>query len=100
MTLGVLEGGDPFISKYVRALHRDPYPSLDKEGYFKPLYQIRSPYLHHEPTHAVLSTGGNDIREILADMHKLDNCIKTLAINYKLVVEDIIKVIPSLILQM
>ena len=67
----VLDGACPNISRSQRRKIGDPFPD---EDHFAPLVYLESTALSLEKEHyCVLSIGGNDIREILGSMGKLQH---------------------------
>lgn len=60
----MLNGCYPSISKDFRDRVRDPFPRFNKN--FKPLEALKKLM---NVSHVVLSCGGNDIREILGNIH-------------------------------
>ena len=89
-TKDMLEGQVPSIS-YAARLHADPFP-IDEGDAFYPLIFIQG----SASTHAVLSVGGNDVREILGRMDLLQERIMQFMINYPIIVSQIVSQIPKL----
>jgi len=50
------------------------------------------------PTHAVISIGGNDVREILHDMGQLNSIIKRFHDNYSKILNKVLKKVPNVVL--
>src|SRR3989338_4706754 len=89
-TKDMLEGQVPSIS-YAARLHADQFP-IDEGDAFYPLIFIQG----SASTHAVLSVGGNDVREILGRMDLLQESIMQFMINYPIIVSQIVSQIPKL----
>ena len=65
----VLRGAPTAISYRAREVAGDPFPTASPTAAFYPLTELKA--MASNPTHIVLSVGGNDIREILGAMHEL-----------------------------
>ena len=95
-TDNVLRGGSTSISFNARK-SVDPFP-ISAGVTFKPLDWLEN----KDYTHAVLSIGGNDIREVLPRLSqsefKLKPIIEKLQENYEKIVKDICNEVPNLIL--
>jgi len=96
----VLKGLYPSISYGTRQRTGDPYPEFESAEYnfkFNPLVHLKK---LEGITHVVLSVGGNDIREILGNLSELPNRWSAFNENYPLIVQEILKVTPNLIIQL
>jgi hypothetical protein len=96
----VLNGLYPHISYEIRQQVGDPYPEFQNAEHnfkFSPLVHLKK---LEGITHAVLSVGGNDIREILGNLNELPNRWMAFNENYPIIVEEILKVTPNLIIQL
>ena len=91
-TRDMLEGQVPQISYHVRQ-HVDPFP-IDVGDAFYPLIFLQG----STASHAVLSVGGNDVREILGNMESLAERIMGFMMNYPVIVNQIISQVPKLVL--
>jgi len=98
----VLNGAYPSISFAARHAAGDPFPVKRFEaGLFKPLSAMRQ--LKEEGKDikiALLSVGGNDVREILGRMEHLPKRVGMFRKNYPAIVDEIRKITPNLILML
>jgi hypothetical protein len=92
-TTDVLHGGRTVISAAARAQSGDPFPELTG-GIFKPLEHLRG----ISPHAVVLSVGGNDVREILQEMHLLPERLRRFHENYPRIVEASLETTPRMVL--
>lgn len=92
----LLHGAVPAISWRKRSEVGDPFPKCSEGGRFAPLRVLQS--LEPKPTHAVLSIGGNDIREILSNMDQLPYVIDDFRRNYAAILEELCRSVPNVIL--
>jgi len=92
----LLHGAVPCISWGKRKEVGDPFPRTDDDRIFKPLEALES--LDPPATHAVISIGGNDVREILGSLGKLNKVLKDFQHNYSSIVERLCKTVPNVVL--
>ena len=100
----VLHGAPPAISWHARIRVGDPFPTEEEEedgrrgGWWfsreripiwKPLERLKNLREEEKPTHVVLSVGGNDVREILGDMHLLHETVAAFHHNYRDIIDFI-----------
>lgn len=83
----VLKGACPVVSGHARAAAGDPFPTSSPSGKFEPLKEVAK----LKPDYAVLSVGGNDVREVLGGMHRLPARLAALQKNYPLIVQSIVQ---------
>mmetsp|Transcript_114896 Transcript_114896/g.336115 ORF Transcript_114896/g.336115 Transcript_114896/m.336115 type:complete len:329 (+) Transcript_114896:91-1077(+) len=91
----LLNGAVPVISCGKRREIGDPFPECS-DNVFKPLELLRS--LSPKPTHAVLSIGGNDVREILGNMRELPRIVELLQANYSKILDRICETVSHVVL--
>lgn len=91
----LLNGAVPCISAGKRREIGDPFPELSGDV-FKPLDHIASMSL--PPSHAVVSIGGNDVREILGRMDKLQSIIQGFHKNYMEILDTLCASVPNVVL--
>ena len=120
-TSHMLEGAYPSISFAAREEAGDPFPPMAEDGTFKPLEALAdevgpkfervsdvnrrtSQEFTLTPgtpvSHSVLSVGGNDIRVILGQMHKLESVMASFSEAYPKIMDAITTSTPNLIVQL
>ncbi|CAK0907681.1 unnamed protein product [Prorocentrum cordatum] len=91
----LLRGAAPRISAEKRREIGDPFPELS-DDVFKPLDHVAS--MSPPPSHAVVSIGGNDVREILGRMDMLQSIIQGFHSNYMEILGKLCASVPNVIL--
>jgi hypothetical protein len=104
----VLHGAAPLISFRYRAAAHDPFPVAETfesaasgtNGIpvFKPLDALRT--LNPAPSCCVLSVGGNDVREVLGNVHQLPATIVRFQQNFTQIIDAIREVCPRIIVML
>ena len=94
-TTDVLEGRPPLISGQAREGTTDAFPS-GATATFRPLEALSE----WDYSFGVLSVGGNDIREILGQMHRVEHALRGFTENYPTIVERVRVKCPKLILML
>eukprot|EP01125_Pyxidicula_operculata_P002400 TRINITY_DN12278_c0_g1_i1.p1 TRINITY_DN12278_c0_g1~~TRINITY_DN12278_c0_g1_i1.p1 ORF type:complete len:362 (-),score=75.99 TRINITY_DN12278_c0_g1_i1:90-1175(-) len=92
----VLNGASPNISYQSRWEAGDPFPTLT-DGIFKPLEHLAKA---ENVSHAVLSIGGNDVREILGRMAMLQERMLDFKLNYPVILDEILKVTKKVVIML
>eukprot|EP00746_Dinoflagellata_sp_MGD_P009694 gnl/MRDRNA2_/MRDRNA2_119777_c0_seq1.p1 gnl/MRDRNA2_/MRDRNA2_119777_c0~~gnl/MRDRNA2_/MRDRNA2_119777_c0_seq1.p1 ORF type:complete len:284 (-),score=53.62 gnl/MRDRNA2_/MRDRNA2_119777_c0_seq1:37-888(-) len=92
----LLHGAVPAISWGKRRDVGDPFPQTGEDRSFRPLDALES--LDPPATHVVLSIGGNDVREILGSMGKLDQVLRNFQYNYSAILDRVCKAVPNVVL--
>lgn len=92
----VLHGAVPCISWGKRKEVGDPFPETGADRKFKPLDALEA--LDPPVTHAVISIGGNDVREILGSLGRLEQVLKNFQQNYSQILDRLCKVVPNVVL--
>mmetsp|Transcript_54916 Transcript_54916/g.117845 ORF Transcript_54916/g.117845 Transcript_54916/m.117845 type:complete len:299 (+) Transcript_54916:75-971(+) len=92
----LLNGAVPVISWVKRQKAGDPFPDCGEDRIFSPLELLKT--LSPRPTHAVISIGGNDVREILGRMSALPEIMERFQANYSDILARVSKVVPNVVL--
>lgn len=94
----VLRGRAPAISQAMRASVGEPFPGL-VDGIFSPLTALAS--LAEDGaatppvTHVVVSVGGNDVREILSNLHELPATLRQYHRNIDAILTRVEAIVPT-----
>lgn len=95
----LLEGSDVVKSAKLRAkLEVQDCVPFDEDGIFRPLEVLRR--LNPPPTHIVLSTGGQDVRNILGNTALLPTVVEAIDLNYPKVLEACAAITPNVIVML
>jgi hypothetical protein len=100
----VVHGAMPMLSAAAWRSAGEPFPGAagdDRRGDLKPLECLSSMVtmgsaaaaeapLSLAPTHVLLSVGGNDVREILQNMHRLPEVVANFHVNFTSICETIV----------
>jgi len=92
----LLKGAVPCISCSKRREIGDPFPDLGIGNTFEPLLCLEA--LDPPASHAVISIGGNDVREILGNMHRLEEILVQFQSNYLQILKRVCEIVPKVIL--
>lgn len=98
----VLHGNTPCISERARIQGNDPFIDgpYTNGRHFSPLQTLESVNSTKTVNAIVLSCGGNDIREILTSMFRVDEIISKFQSNYETILARLLKVTPNVIIMM
>jgi lysophospholipase L1-like esterase len=92
----LLHGAVPHISWAKRQEVGDAFPETGDDRVFWPLHALES--LDPPATYAVISIGGNDVREILGSLDRLEVVLKDFQHNYSSILDHLCKTVPKVVL--
>lgn len=99
----VLCGNTPCISEKARIHGNDPFvegPYTTNGRQFFPLQAVEFANLTKPFSAIVLSCGGNDIREILSSMLRINETVCKFQSNYEIILDRLLKVTPNVIIML